>query len=264
MNDGGSRCGMTDLTHSKAVHYYKSQFMEKIMNDTANKKTVRLRVNGRALECVEGQTILDVCRAADIFVPTLCNDRRLIPLGSCRLCIVEVKGYTMPVASCSTPALEGMEIVTENEELLRLRRATLELILANHPNDCMCCEKAGRCVLQELAYKLGVIPPADAPRHDALPVQDDNQSIIVDVNKCVRCGRCITICRDVVRRDAIVMRTPDGEGETRLMPAGTITLLTERCDFCGECISTCPVGSVLDKRQLGNRKTLVASQSLSE
>ncbi|HSW62279.1 MAG TPA: 2Fe-2S iron-sulfur cluster-binding protein [Dissulfurispiraceae bacterium] len=234
------------------------------MNDTAEKKTTNIFVNGRALECLEGQTILDVCRAADIYVPTLCNDRRLIPQGSCRLCIVQIKGYAMPAASCSTPALEGMEIATESDELVRLRRATLELILANHPNDCMCCEKAGRCVLQELAYKSGVTPPTDAPRYDALSVQDDNESIIVDVNKCVRCGRCITICRDVVKRDAMVMRTPEGEDETRLMPAGTITLLAERCDFCGECVTTCPVGSLLDKRQLGNRKALVTLQSPGE
>ncbi len=235
-----------------------------MVKTAAERNTVKLRLNGRDVECPEGQTILEACRAVNIFVPTLCNDRRLIPLGACRLCIVEARGYAMPVASCSTPVLEGLDIVTESDELTRLRRATLELILAGHPNDCMCCEKAGRCVLQELAYKYSLTPPPDAPRHDALPVQDDNESIIVDVNKCIHCGRCITICRDIVRRDALVMRTPEGEDETRLMPAGKITLLKERCDFCGECVTTCPVGSVLDKKQIGNRKALVARQAHAE
>lgn len=228
------------------------------------RKTITFRINHREIACPEGRTILEACRAADIFVPTLCNDKRLIPQGSCRLCIVEVKGYAMPVAACSTPALEGMDILTETEELTRLRQATLRLILAHHPNDCMCCEKAGRCTLQELAYKYGVTPPPEAPRHDAEPVQDDNESILIDVNKCVRCGRCITICRDLVKRDAIVMRTPDGQDETRLMPEGRITLLNERCDLCGECVTTCPVGSVLDKKQLGKRKALAALQSSAE
>lgn len=234
------------------------------MEIPAEQKTITLCLNNREIVCHEGQTILDACRAADIFVPTLCNDKRLIPQGSCRLCIVQVKGYAMPVAACSTPIVEGMDIVTENDELTRLRRATLELILAHHPNDCMCCEKAGRCTLQELAYKYGMKPSPDAPRYDAEPVQRDNPSIMVDVNKCVRCGRCITVCRDVVKRDALVMRTPEGLDETRLMPDGRIVLLNERCDACGECVKTCPVGSVLDKKHLGQRKALAAFQSSAE
>jgi formate dehydrogenase alpha subunit len=234
------------------------------MNSTAEIKIITLLINGQKVSCSEGRTILDACRTADIYVPTLCYDKRLIPQGACRLCIVSVKGYAMPVSSCSTVALDGMEVETANAELTRLRRATLELILSNHPNDCMCCEKAGRCVLQELAYRFGVTPPSDAPRHDALPVQDDNRDIRIDVNKCVRCGRCITICRDLVKRDAIVMRTPEGHDETRLMPEGRITLLNDRCDLCGECVTTCPVGSVLDKKQLGKRKALVAMQPIAD
>ncbi|HMK43592.1 MAG TPA: 2Fe-2S iron-sulfur cluster-binding protein [Dissulfurispiraceae bacterium] len=217
---------------------------------------IAIRVNGVEMNCPSGITILEACRAADIFIPTLCHDKRLIPQGACRLCLVEIKGYQMPVAACSTPVLAGMDILTESDELTLLRRATLALILANHPNDCMCCEKAGRCTLQELVYKHGVAPPSDAPRYDALPVQDDNESILVDVNKCVRCGRCIAVCRDLVKRSAVVMHTPEGADETRLMPSGRIMILNERCDLCGECVTTCPVGSILDKQQLGKRKEL--------
>lgn len=231
------------------------------METLTQQTTIRFRVNGHDVQCTEGTAILEVCRASGIRVPTLCNDRRILPLGSCRLCMVEIRGYGMPVAACSTPAIEGMEVLTESDRLTRLRRETLRLILANHPNDCMCCEKAGRCTLQELAYQFGVVPPANAPRYDDLPVQDDNRDILIDVNKCVRCGRCIAVCRDLVKRDAIVMRTPDGQDETRLMPEGRITLLNERCDYCGECVKTCPVGSILDKKQLGQRKALVALQS---
>lgn len=234
------------------------------METVVEQKMIALRLNNREIMCQTGQTILEACRAEGIFVPTLCNDRRLIPQGSCRLCIVEVKGYAMPVAACSTPVLEGMEILTETEALTALRQATLRLILSHHPNDCMCCEKAGRCTLQELAYKYGITPPPDAPRHDAEPVQDDNESILVDVNKCVRCGRCITICRDLVKRDAIVMRTPEGQDETRLMPEGRIVLINERCDLCGECVTTCPVGSVLGRKQLGKRAALGAFQENAE
>jgi len=221
------------------------------MEKTPKKKNLTVLINGRTLVCRAGQTILDVCRAADIFVPTLCNDQRLVPQGSCRLCIVTVKGYAMPVAACSTLVVEEMEIVTETDELTRLRRETLRLILANHPNDCMCCEKAGRCTLQELAFRYQVFPPLETPAWNALERQENNPFIVIDPNKCVRCGRCISICRDVVMRDAIVMRTPEGMEETRLMPEGRIVLLTERCTFCGQCVSTCPVGAILERPSLG-------------
>jgi len=221
--------------------------MEKI----PEQKIITVLINGRTIVCRAEQTVLDVCQAADIFVPTLCNDRRLVPQGSCRLCIVTVKGYAMPVAACSTPVVEGMEIATETDELTRLRRETLTLILANHPNDCMCCEKAGRCTLQELAFRYQVAPPSGVPAWNALERQEDNPFIVIDPNKCVRCGRCISICRDIVLRDAIVMRTPDGMDETRLMPEGRIVLLKERCTFCGQCVSTCPVGAILERPSLG-------------
>src|SRR3990172_12371847 len=117
---------------------------------------VNIKINGIPLSVSEGTTILDAARSADISIPTLCHHPMLTPYGGCRLCLVEIKGINRPVTSCTTPVAGDMEITTTTPQIERLRKSVLELILSDHPNDCMTCEKAGDCTLQELAYFYGI------------------------------------------------------------------------------------------------------------
>ena len=117
---------------------------------------VTLKIDGRKVTVRKLSTILDAIRKLDIPIPTLCHHPELSPYGGCRLCIVEVEETKKPVAACTTFAREGMKVITTSPNLEKLRRTTLELILSDHPNDCMVCERAGDCRLQELAYLYGI------------------------------------------------------------------------------------------------------------
>src|ERR1700693_3606486 len=113
---------------------------------------IDLKINGMPVSVPDGTTILDAARFADIPIPTLCHHPKLVPYGGCRLCIVEGKGISRPVTSCTTPVAQDMEVTTTSPNIEKLRKTVLEPILSDHPNDCMICERAGDCTLQELAY----------------------------------------------------------------------------------------------------------------
>ena len=113
---------------------------------------MKLTINGIPVTAPDGTTVLDAARANDIYIPTLCDDPRLEPYGGCRLCLVQIKGMPRPVTACTTPVSDGMEVETTSELIERQRRTIVELLLSDHPNDCMVCERAGDCTLQELAY----------------------------------------------------------------------------------------------------------------
>jgi len=117
---------------------------------------ITVTIDGRDIEVAEGTTVLEAAKALGIVIPTLCHDDRLKPYGACRLCIVEIEGMRKPVTSCTTPATDNMIVKTNSEKLYRLRKTTVELLLSDHPNDCMTCVGTGDCTLQELAYKYGI------------------------------------------------------------------------------------------------------------
>jgi formate dehydrogenase alpha subunit len=206
-------------------------------------------INGRQLAVEGDKTILDVCRESGIFIPTLCYDERLEPYGGCRLCLVEVKGTAKPLAACTTPVQDGMEIVTESEVLTSLRRTTLSLILSNHPNDCMCCEKAGACELQDLAYLYDVRPGDFEGEKWDMPMREDNPFITYEPNKCILCARCTRICQEVVMADTIELT---GRGFYSMPDtAYSAPRSLENCEFCGQCVSTCPTGALTDRKGRG-------------
>jgi formate dehydrogenase alpha subunit len=205
--------------------------------------SIRITVNGKDMTVKENKTILEVCRESGIFIPTLCYDERLDPYGGCRLCLVEIKGMARPLAACTTPVQDGMEIITESEVLTGLRKTNLSLILSNHPNDCMCCDQAGDCSLQELAYSYNMKPGGEfeGARWD-LPVRNDNPFITYDPNKCILCARCTRICNNVVMAGTIDLT---GRGfyampDTAFRKPRSL----ENCEFCGQCVSTCPTGAL--------------------
>ncbi|MEC4685950.1 MAG: NADH-quinone oxidoreductase subunit NuoG [Nitrospirota bacterium] len=199
---------------------------------------IELTINGKKLQAKKGVTILDVARENNIYIPHLCWDRRLKPYGGCRLCLVEVEGQRKLMASCSSPAENGMVVHTDTPALQKARKTVLELLLVHHPLDCPICDKAGECSLQDLAYKYG---PSQSRFYGERKHDPEATSPLIDrnPNRCILCGRCVRVCWEHQGVGAINLI---GRGfKTKISPAFEETL---DCEFCGQCIDTCPVGAL--------------------
>ena len=212
--------------------------------------TINLTINGQKIEAQSGQTILDVARANGLDVPTLCYHKDLSPTGNCRMCVVEVKGGRFLSAACVTPVWEGMEIQTHSEKVTKDRKLTLELMLANHPQDCITCDVSGECELQDLAYEYQASAPSWGTKGTRYPVDSDpNPFIRVDMNRCILCRRCVLACGEIQVRDVwgVAKR---GFDEVIVAGAGT-SMLEARCESCGQCVAYCPTGALSNKMNYG-------------
>ena len=205
---------------------------------------ISLTIDGIEVAAPAGASILQAARVAEIDIPHLCYDPalNLPPTSACRLCLVEVAGSPAPVASCSFPAAEGMVVLTDTDGLRQARRTVIELLLSDHPHDCLTCEQAGACDLEKYAYQLGVKAPrfpAEAPRPE--PVQD-GPAIVYDPSKCILCGRCVEVCHNVEVTGAIDYL---GRGfDTKIsLPPGQ-SRAQSVCTECGNCIEVCPTGAL--------------------
>ena len=205
-----------------------------------------LTINGKAVTAPETATILEAARANGIPIPTLCNHPKLTPFGGCRLCIVEVKGAPRPVASCTTTVTEGMEVQTSTPRLEELRKVVLELLVSDHPNDCMVCEAAGNCTLQELAYTYNVRGQEYPGERRTYAKRDGNPFIQRDLEKCVLCGRCVKVCDEIQGVEAI-------DFGYRGFKSKICTAYEEdlNCEFCGQCVAVCPTGALTGKLWTG-------------
>ena len=168
----------------------------------AGKKNL-LTMNGQKMNFKPGQTILEVAWDNGVDIPTLCYLERCKPTGSCRVCLVEVKGARSLVASCTMPAAPGMEIQTESEAVINARRMVIELLLASGEHNCMTCESNGQCVLQDLAYRYQVGTVRFGRPLSYPPTEAENPLIIRDFSKCVLCGRCVQACNEIQVNQAI-------------------------------------------------------------
>ncbi len=214
---------------------------------------INLKIDGTSIAVPKGTTVLEAARSAGIPVPTLCHHPKLAPYGGCRLCIVEIKGMNRPVTSCTTPADEGMEVVTNSPVIERLRKTVLELILSDHPNDCMTCEKAGDCTLQELAYFYGIRDNRLAGERREYTQKDNNPFIERNMEKCILCGKCVRVCSEIQGVGAIDIAYRGFNA--KITPAFEKDL---NCEFCGQCVSVCPTGALTGKTwsQQGRQKDI--------
>lgn len=207
---------------------------------------VRLRIDGKDVSVPKGTTILEAARLAGIEIPHLCHHPGLSPAGICRLCLVEVNGQLL--TACYHQVQEGIEVLTNTEKLRWLRRLNLELILSDHPQDCLTCERNGSCELQRYAYELGLernrfSGPDHARR--AFPAREDNPFIRYEPEKCILCGRCVRVCEEVQGRSILGFAY---RGFSTRVTTGLEKTLTEvNCEFCGQCVAVCPTGALTEK-----------------
>lgn len=203
---------------------------------------VTLKIDDKKVTVRKLSTILDAARKLDIPIPTLCHHPELSPYGGCRLCIIEIKGSAKPVAACTTFAREGMEVITTSPHLENLRRTTLELILSDHPNDCMVCERSGDCKLQELAYFYGIRETRFIGERRIYAKKDNNPFLERDMEKCILCGQCVRICDEIQGVGAIDFAYRGLK--TKICPPFEKDL---NCEFCGQCVAVCPTGALTGK-----------------
>ena len=206
--------------------------------------TITLKIDGQPVSVAAGTTILTAAQRLGIHIPVLCHHPKLTVTGACRVCIVEIGGQ--PVTSCTAVAEEGMEVTTASPYIEGLRRDIVDLILSDHPYDCMVCERAGDCELQELAYKYGIRQPVFHGERRIYAKRDGNPFIERDMEKCILCGRCVKVCDEVQSVGAIEYAYKGFE--TKICPPFERDL---SCEFCGQCIAVCPTGALVSKPSLG-------------
>lgn len=205
-----------------------------------------ININGKQIQAEQGTTILEAARAAGIYIPTLCYHPELRPEGACRLCMVEASGARSLVASCVYPVSEGMVVKTNTANVREARKTVIELLLANHPKDCLSCQKSGDCELQKIAADLGLRKIRfEGGETKAHTIDCSNPSLVRDQEKCILCGRCIRICRDVQGMDVYSFA---GRGfNTIVSTAFEHDLKDVACTYCGQCASVCPTGAIVEK-----------------
>jgi formate dehydrogenase alpha subunit len=213
---------------------------------------VNIKINGKAIECAEGANVMNVAIENGFDIPNLCYDQRLSPTGACRLCIVEMEGRPGVHTSCTMKAAEGLSITTESEKLSSLRKSTLELIFSEHKATCTSCDREGACSLQDYAYRYG----AAEDRYPSIVKEDytDNYTeggiaIGYDLEKCIRCMRCVKICEEVQGAEAITLE--GRSGDVVVNTPFSMLLTDSSCEMCGQCVDTCPTGALYAKSAKG-------------
>jgi NADPH-dependent glutamate synthase beta subunit-like oxidoreductase/ferredoxin len=215
--------------------------------------TIRLNIDNQDIEIQEGRSVLEAALDSGIYIPHLCHHADLLPIGACRLCVVEIEGLEGLQASCTTPAVEGMVVKTKTERIDNSRRLAMELLLAGHPPDCETCVKYLNCELQSLKQYIVGDHLRVRTRSKLLPVNMDNPIFLHDPNKCVLCGRCVRACHEL--RGVGVLFYKKREREIYIGTAADLPLADSGCRFCGACAEVCPTGAIMDKEEYAKGKS---------
>ncbi len=207
--------------------------------------TISLTIDGQRIGARPGMTVLEAALAEGVYIPNLCADPDLRPYGACRLCIVEIEGVRGLPASCTVPVADGMKVRTETPLVEMTRRTVVELLLADHPDDCLTCPKNNRCALQAAAAYVGVREKRFPRTTRLLPVDDSNPFFTYDMNKCILCGKCVRVCDEVQGLGAISF--VNRGYSTRIGTFMDRPIIDSLCESCGQCEAKCPVGAITAK-----------------
>ncbi len=207
---------------------------------------ISIRIDGEYVSATEGQTILDAARANGKYIPTLCHLQGLSASGSCRLCIVEVAGVGRLLPACTTPAQNGMSVITSSDKLVQYRKMAIEFLLLERNHICSVCVSNGHCELQQLAQAHGITHVRYGYNYPKVGVDVSHPRYVLDHNRCVLCTRCVRVCsevegahvwdissRGINARLVCEMNRPWGEAKS--------------CTNCGKCVQVCPTGALAEK-----------------
>jgi len=208
-------------------------------------KNVTLTIDGQSVTVPAGVTIWAAARKIGVHIPTLCHHFDVKPYAGCRVCVVEVEGARALAAACAFPVSEGMVVRTNTSKVREARKLVVELLLANHPKNCLTCDRSQNCELQELALELGVHEVRFQGQKPNWPIDDSNPAIVRDQNKCVLCGRCVRICSE---KQTVNVYTFANRGfDSTVTPAFGKGLGKVKCTYCGQCSAICPTGAITVK-----------------
>lgn len=213
-------------------------------------KMITLTIDGIQVTVPEGTTVLEAAREAHINIPTLCYLKNINQIGACRICMVEIEGARGLAAACVMPAGNGMVVHTNTPRLRQVRKDNLGLLLSNHNRECTSCVRSGKCELQALCNEYGVseVTYEGAKTFKPTDIDDVSPSIVRDNSKCIHCRRCIAVCQNVQKINAIGMGKRGFK--STVGPAFGISLADSPCVNCGQCIEACPVGALHEKSEI--------------
>lgn len=209
---------------------------------------ITLTIDGEKITVVEGTTILDAAERVNIRIPRLCYLEGLTPYGACGFCVVEVEGERSLTRSCVRPVQPGMVIHTSTPKIRNIRKMLVELLLANHPDECVTCERTLNCQLRDLAAEVGVKEIRFDRKKPAHKVDETSLAIVRNSDKCILCGRCVQVCQQVQTVGALDFAN---RGENLVVTTGMNKGLGNvECVSCGQCIHVCPVAAISEKSQI--------------
>ncbi|NLM22741.1 MAG: 4Fe-4S binding protein, partial [Firmicutes bacterium] len=204
-----------------------------------------LTIDNQTVTVEEGTSVLEAARKIGVDIPTLCYLKDLNAPASCRVCLVQVEGRPTMDASCVLPAAEGMVVHTNTPPVLAARKQMVELLLSDHPFECLACERNLNCELQRLAKRFGIRDLHLEGSRNHYPIDDLSPSVVREPDKCIRCRRCIAVCENF--QSVGIYRMVERSFNAVVGPAFNGSLMETPCIYCGQCITVCPTGALREQ-----------------
>ena len=207
-----------------------------------------IQVNNRKIKAEKGETILSALNRNGIIIPTLCRMKDFSATGACRMCVVEVEGHDRLVTACSHPVEEWMKIKTHSQRVITARKTIVELLLSNHPDDCLYCDKNLKCELQRLSEELNIRERRIRAKKIKPRLDQSSPAIVRELSKCILCGRCVRVCEEVITSTSLDFINRGGM--THVGPAMDRDFNFSSCIHCGQCVLVCPTGALHEKHNI--------------
>jgi NADH-quinone oxidoreductase subunit G/NADP-reducing hydrogenase subunit HndD len=208
-------------------------------------KMIHLTINHKKVAAMEGDTILEAAKRNNIMIPHFCYLEGVHQVGSCRICVVEVEGAKTLQASCLVQAREGMVVYTNTEKVKKTRKLLYELMLSDHPRNCLSCSRNQSCEFQKLGELMSISELRFEGEMSKTYLDDQSPSIVRDTSKCILCRRCVTVCNQI--QGVGVLNVQNRGFKSVIGPAAELPLNAVNCTFCGQCTTVCPVGALQEK-----------------